>query len=118
MFFLKIKSPFLKGLFLFYLFFYVNYLYGVEVKKCAGSIGNKNICVDKIKTRDEIYAGEIYNNNKQGFGVLLNNDNEFFLGYFDNNKKSGVGKFEFYDGSKYIGNFKNDIPYGYGVFFI
>ncbi len=117
MFFLKIKSPFLKGLFLFYLFFYVNYLYGVEVKKCAGSIGNKNICVDKIKTRDEIYAGEIYNNNKQGFGVLLNNDNEFFLGYFDNNKKSGVGKFEFYDGSKYIGNFKNDIPYGYGVFF-
>lgn len=115
--FTYIKNPFFKGFFYLFLLFLTTSVNAVEIKKCSTSEDKRKNCIGKIQTVDETYFGEIYNNKQQGFGALLNDNNDFFSGYFEDNKKNGLGKMEFYDGSKYLGNFKNDIPYGYGVFY-
>ena len=111
------KNPFLKGFFYLYLLFLATLVNAIEIKKCSTSEDKRKNCIGKIQTLDGTYFGEIYRNKQQGFGALLNDNNDFFSGYFEDNKKNGLGKMEFYDGSKYIGNFKNDIPYGHGVFY-
>jgi hypothetical protein len=116
MFFKYMKNPFLKGFFYLLLLFLTALVNAVEIKKCSTSDDNRKNCIGKIQTVDGTYYGEIFKNKQQGFGALLNDNNDFFSGYFEDNKKNGLGKMEFYDGSKYLGNFKNDVPYGYGVF--
>ena len=111
------KNPFLKGFFYLYLLFLATLVNAIEIKKCSTSEDKRKNCIGKIQTSDGTYFGEIYRNKQQGFGALLNDNNDFFSGYFEDNKKNGLGKMEFYDGSKYIGNFKNDIPHGHGVFY-
>ncbi|CAD8095667.1 unnamed protein product [Paramecium sonneborni] len=71
----------------------------------------------KIKLyKNAIYFGELYQDMRQGQGVLIKENNQIYEGYFALDKKDGIG-FEILKGNTfYHGHYVQGFPHGEGVY--
>ncbi|CAD8195283.1 unnamed protein product [Paramecium octaurelia] len=71
----------------------------------------------KIKLfKNAVYFGEIYQEMRQGQGVLIKENNQIYEGQFANDKKDGIG-FEILKGDTfYHGHYVQGFPHGEGVY--
>ena len=62
------------------------------------------------------YFGELYNQKKNGMGILIYKNGRIFEGFWMNDLKHGNG-FEFYNnGNTYMGEYSEGKPHGQGIF--
>ena len=80
--------------------------------------GKKNGIGIYIWGDGEKYEGEFVNNTFHGFGIYYyNNINKYFIGQWENNEKNGYGEFINED-QKFIGYYLKDKKDGFGISFI
>lgn len=63
----------------------------------------------------ELYFGDVENNQRHGFGVLVSANDDYYAGDFVKGAPSGSGLFEGADGSQFIGTFASGSPNGVGT---
>lgn len=61
-----------------------------------------------------IYEGEVKNNNYEGYGIK-HSDKGAYYGFFKNNEIEGLGELLYESGLRYIGNFKSGKIEGFGI---
>ncbi|KRX09438.1 hypothetical protein PPERSA_01638 [Pseudocohnilembus persalinus] len=69
-----------------------------------------------IQQKEIQYQGNFKNNNFHGQGNLTDKDGNIYEGEFKEGKKHGMGKLQYKDGNMYIGTFKQDFFEGQGQF--
>ncbi|CAF3299863.1 unnamed protein product [Rotaria socialis] len=88
------------------------------------TIENRSFYVNIYFNNNDIYHGQWLNNQKHGYGKLINKFNRYFYeGEFFQNKKHGHGKLtiQLKDRSMqryYIGQWRNDRMNGYGTLYV
>ena len=81
-----------------------------------------NVQNGKLIHEDEIYIGQLYHYQRNGFGILYkikenNKKMVIYSGYFKNGKYEGKGKLFSEDGSYYKGNFIDNQKKGKGILY-
>lgn len=61
---------------------------------------------------DSIYRGELQQNKRQGFGVMVYKKARIFEGQWDKDARNGQGMERYSNGNVYFGQFLNNKPHG------
>jgi hypothetical protein len=68
------------------------------------------------KYNDSIYRGELENNKRKGFGVMVYRKARVYEGQWDKDARNGKGMERYSNGNRYEGEFLNNKPHGKGIY--
>ncbi len=73
--------------------------------------------VSNLSLAGGIYSGDInYNQERDGFGTMLYNNDNKYDGHWKNDKRHGLGTLHYSDGDVYEGNWADDTMNGFGIY--
>ena len=78
----------------------------------------KNGCGTQIWDDEAKYQGEWKDNKFEGYGIYYYPDGKIYMGQWSNSYKNGFGELIWPDGKKYVGFYLEDQKDGFGIYYI